>query len=319
VKRTLWLGLLLAITACGGKTTPPPRPPQAVTAPPSAAGQRAALPNYGISALFPGAPQVATARAPAGQTAQLTYKDTQSYLLLAMSTGGKDRATDDQWYESVRTSLKLEKRGEFAVQAFRGVEVGGLYQGREMLVRLLAVGDTLFTIMVDAAPGKLDAQAARRFLTSLELELPWRIDASPTTGFSIMVPTHTIEVDRSDPLNVDSRATTRAFFVGGRDAITYWATAQEIVERSAAVSDDQLLDAAITLMQNDGSEITFQGPVEMSGMRGREFFSRKGSEALRGRMLIGRRFLYLTMISGKSEAALRDVQVSKFYDSLVCY
>jgi hypothetical protein len=251
---------------------------------------------------------------------QLSSKsNTQQYALIAVTMDGKDRLPDDKWYELVRAKLKLQKRDEFDLESFHGIEVSGLDEGKVMLARMVAVGDTLFSAIVEAKQGVIDEVAAQRFFASLRLALPWRIYASPTTKFSVMVPAHAIEIDSNDGVKKDARRSVRGFFVGGRDALSYWASAQEIVERNAQVTDDQVLDYAIQSMEQDGDVITFQGPLEAGGMRGREFLSKKGTESFRGRMLVSEHFVYMLMVGAKSAAPLRDPQVSRFYDSLVRY
>lgn len=315
--RALCAGLMLALTACGSRGVPAPATPKAA-APAPQPGVRAELPGHGFSAEFPSAPQLQTVGGERPMT-QLLVTGAQNYSLLVVSMVGKDRPKDDDWYEGVRNNLKLEKRGNFQVGSFEGAEMGGLFKGRQTIARLLAVGDALLIAQVDAKPGELDVAAAQRFVKSIEVTLPWRIYASPIARFSVMVPAHAVEVDNTAHLKGEGRGTMRGFFVGGRDKLSYWATAHEIAARGERVSDEQVLDLAIGGIREDGSEITFQGPVEAGGLRGREFMAKHNGEVSRGRIWIGDDFIYVLTVGARSEQTLRDAEVSKFYDSLVWY
>lgn len=315
--RALGASLMLALVACGSHDVPVRSAPR-VAAPTPERGVRAELPGHGWSAEFPSVPGLVTAGGEHPLT-QLSSKGAQDYSLMAISMVGKDRPKDDDWYEAARTNLKLERRGKFQLGSFDGVEIGGTYQGRTTVMRLLAVGDALLVAQVDSKPADFKDEPAQRFFSSLAVTLPWRIYASPITRFSVMVPVHAIEIDRTGELKGDGRASMRAFFVGGRHALSYWATAREIVGRSERVSDEQILDGAVGSLQQDGYQITFQGPVEAAGLRGREFMAKRADEFSRGRMWIGEDYVYMLTVAAKNEQPLREAEVSKFYDSLVWY
>lgn len=316
--RALGLSLLVLLTACGSRAIPAHSLPKAAVATPPH-GVRAEVPGHGFSAEFPTAPLLETASGEHPIT-QLVSKGAQSYFLFTVSMAGKDRPKDADWYEAVRNNLKLEKQGTFELGSFQGVELGGTLKKQQTVARLLAVGDTLLVAQVEAKPGELDTAAAQRFFSSVSVTMPWRIYASPVARFSVMVPAHAIELDRTAELfKTDGRASSRCFYVGGREKLSYWANAQQIIDRDQRVSDEQILDFAIQGMQQDGLEVTFQGPVQVPGLRGREFLGKQGLDVMRGRILVGDDFVYVLMVGAKGEQSLRDPAITRFYDSLVWY
>jgi hypothetical protein len=312
------LPLLTLLLACGAgpaQHAPKVAPPRVAQSRPTT---RAELPGFGLSAEFPCSP-VATTDHRQFRMAQLTCGDPQSFTLWSMSTGGADRASDGEWFESVRASLKLKKLRDVQVQSFDGVELGGVYEGRNTLLRLLAVGDSLLVAQVDAKHGPMDEASAGRFFASLQLQLPWRIYASPTTKFSVMVPAHAIEIDRPMTTAPDSRSNSRGFFLGGRAVVWYWAGAREIVDRNPDVTVDQILDASVDSIRQNGNEIVWQAPIESPSSRGREFLSKGASGTLRGRVWLTEHFVYVLMVGAKSRDAIDSADAARFYASFVYY
>lgn len=313
------LAVVLLLSACGAQ---PPRAAVAPTPAPAGAlaarGARVEVVGFGLSAEFSGAPKLATQTSEKVRTVYLSQRGPQSYQLTAVSTHGRDRPKDEQWFESLRAKMKLQKTRDVRLAGFEGIELSGVSEGHPLVTRLFAVGDTLFVAEAIGSEGPLDKTAAQRFLDSLQLELPWRIYASPTSRFSVMVPTHAIELDKTRP-DADGRASSRAFFVGGLEQLTYWTTGEEITERNPDISDDQILDAAIDGMQKSGAQVTWQGPLESAGMRGREFLADSSDGMMMGRVWLSERFVYLLMISAKTREGLQAAETSKFYGSFTAY
>jgi hypothetical protein len=219
----------------------------------------------------------------------------------------------------LRKKMKLEKRRDVKLSGFVGVELAGTYEKKPLVSRLFAVGDTLFVAEVlGEADGKLDEPSALEFLDSVQLDLPWRIHASPTAKLSVMVPSHAIQLDRTEP-NGEGRASSMAFFLGGEAQLTYWVSGEELVDRSPDVTDEQLLDGAISGMQSRGVDITWQAPIQAAGVRGREFLATDKQAHLMGRILLSERFVYLLFISATTKEALKGAESSKFYGSFVAY
>jgi len=316
--RALLAGSFLLL-ACGAA---PPKSPAALT--PKAGGAaaqvvRADLIGFGLSAEFPGVPVTSTGRDRDVTTVTVGLEAAPFYQLTAVSTRGNDRPNDADWYEALRKKLKLEKRRDVRLAGFRGVELSGVHEKKPLLSRLFAVGDTLFvTEVVGEAGGTLDEARALQFLDSVQLELPWRIYASPITKLSVRVPSHAIEIDKTQATD-DGRANSRAFFMGGEGQLTYWVSGEELTERNPEVTDEQLLDGAMNGMQNGGVEVTWQGPIQAAGVRGREFLAIEKNTHLMGRVLLSDHFVYLLFISAASRDALKDAQSSKFYGSFVAY
>ena len=308
--------LLLLLVGCGGAAVK--RPSSAKPEPAAAPGTRATLVAFGLSAEFPGVPKAHTLLKDNTRSEHLSVDGQQSYSLSAFSTMGRDRPPDANWFEGVRGRMKLEKRGDVQLGAFDGQELAGKLKERHILLRVYAVADTLVVAEVDGKQGPIDEPAARRFLDSVQLELPWRIYASATTKFSVMVPSHAVEVDQTEAGD-QSRSITRAFFVGGRDQRVYWTTAQELGERNSDVSDDQILDAGLAGMQEQGAKVTWQAPLQATEARGREFLGTSNGMSMMGRIWLTEHFIYLLMITAKSREALQQAETSKFYGSLVWY
>lgn len=307
------------LLACGAA---PPKATTAVATQPAAVaakGVRADLIGFGLSAQFPRAPETSTGRDKTVTTVSVQLQGPPFYQLTAVSTMGRDRPQDSEWYESLRKKMKLEKRRDVKLAGFVGVELGGTYEKKPLLSRLFAVGDTLFVSeVVGEVGGKLDEPGALEFLDSVQLELPWRIHASPTAKLSVMVPAHAIELDKTEP-NGDGRSSSMAFFLGGEAQLTYWVSGEELVERNAEVTDEQLLDAAIGGMQSRGVDISWQAPIQGAGGRGREFLATDKQTQLMGRILLSDHFVYLLFISATTKEALKSAESSKFYGSFVAY
>lgn len=307
------------LLGCGSATTP--RAPSATPPAPAAtaAGMRVSIAAYGLSAVFPGPPKSHTVLKDETRSEQLSLDDPQHrFSLAAVSTMSRDRPDDAHWFDAMRARMKLEKLRDLRLGAFNGQELGGKLNGKPVLARVYAVADTLVIAEVDGKNGSLDEAAARRFLDSVELDLPWRIYASPTTKFSVMVPAHAVEVDKTEA-GGDSRSVARAFFVGGPDQRMYWTTAQEIADRNPSVSDDQILDAGLAGMSEHGASITWQGPLQATEARGREFVGTSNGMAMMGRIWLTEHFIYMLMVTAKSREALQQMETSKFYGSLVWY
>lgn len=306
------------LVACGAA---PPRAPAAVPTQPAAVAAssvRADLIGFGFSAEFPRAPETQTGR-DKSVTVSVQLKGPPFYQLTAVSTMGRDRPQDSEWYESLRKKMKLEKRRDVKLAGFVGVELAGTYEKKPLVSRLFAVGDTLFVAEVlGEVDGKLDEPSALRFLDSVELELPWRIHASPTAKLSVMVPSHAIQLDRTEP-NGEGRASSMAFFLGGEAQLTYWVSGEELVDRNPDVTDEQLLDGAISGMQSRGVDVTWQAPIQAAGVRGREFLATDKQAHLMGRILLSEHFVYLLFISATTKEALKSAESSKFYGSFVAY
>ncbi|HEX2873794.1 MAG TPA: hypothetical protein VHP33_21205 [Polyangiaceae bacterium] len=309
----------LLVVACGAA---PPKTPAAVAAKPvahAAHGVRADLIGFGLSAQFPRATETHTGRDKSVQTASVQLQGPPFYQLTAVSTMGRDRPQDSEWYESLRKKMKLEKRRDVKLAGFRGVELAGLYEKKPILTRLFAVGDTLFvTEVVGEAGDKLEEPGALQFLDSVQLELPWRIYASPTAKVSVMVPSHAIQLDKTEP-NGHGRSSSMAFFLGGEAQLTYWVSGEELVDRNPEVTDGQLLEAAISGMQSRGVDISWQAPIQAAGVRGREFLATDKQAHLMGRILLSDHFVYLLFISATTKEALKSADSSKFYGSFVAY
>ena len=307
------------LVACGASA---PKTPTTLATKPAlavASGVRADLIGFGLSAQFPRAPETSTGRDETVTTVSVQLQGPPFYQLTAVSTRGSDRPQDADWYEALRKKMKLEKRRDVKLSGFVGVELGGTHEKKPLLSRLFAVGDTLFVAEVlGEVGGKLDEPAALAFLDSLQFELPWRIHASQTAKLSVMVPAHAIQLDKTEP-NGDGRASSMAFFLGGEAQLTYWVSGEELVERSAEVTDEQLLDAAIGGMQERGVNVTWQAPIQGAGVRGREFLATDKQTYLMGRILLSGHFVYLLFVSATTKEALKTAESSKFYGSFVAY
>jgi hypothetical protein len=307
------------LVACGAA---PPKTPAAVASKAALAaeqGVRADLIGFGLSARFPRAPETNTGRDKTVQTASVQLQGPPFYQLTAVSTMGRDRPQDSEWYESLRKKMNLEKRRDVKLAGFRGVELAGNYEKKPLLTRLFAVGDTLFvTEVVGEVGGKLDEAGALEFLDSVQLELPWRIHAAPTAKLSVMVPSHAIQLDKTEPGD-GGRSSSMAFFLGGEAQLTYWVSGEELVDRNPDVTDEQLLDAAISGMQSRGVDITWQAPIQAAGVRGREFLATDKQAHLMGRILLSDHFVYLLFISATTKDALKSADSPKFYGSFVAY
>jgi hypothetical protein len=312
-------GLLPTLLLLAASCAAPQKPVVAAHAPVTAqTGVRVEVVGFGLSAEFPKPPTTATTATDKARTVFVSQRGPQSYQLTAVSTHRRDRAKDDEWYEGLRAKLKLEKHGDVQLAGFRGVELRGKNDNHPLITRLFAVGDTLFLAEVVGSEGPLDEPAALRFLDSLQLELPWRVYASPTTKFSVMIPTHAIEIDKTQVHEV-RRSSSKAFFLGGPNQLIYWATGDELIDRNPEISDDQILDAAIDGIQSNGVRVTWQGPLAAAGLRGREFLASSSGESMMGRVWLGERFVYVLLVSANSRAALQAADTSKFYGSFVAY
>lgn len=314
--RYLWL-LLLLLCACGAAPkplSPAAGAPSGPAAPSDALRFR--LPGYDFSAVFPAKPTASTGQDDGLFSTTLSADGPQVFNLAAFSTQGQDRIEDAKWFEMIRGRMKLEKRGDVQLGSSIGVELGGPYEQGFVLARLYALGDTLFLAECRSKSGKLDEASALRFLNSVELDLSFRIYASATTKFSVMVPAHAIELDKSER-DDERRTMNRAFYVGGKDELIYWVGAWEVPDRTPEVTDDMLLDGVIDYMKNSGQYITWQAPVDAGGARGRDFLASDASANMMGRLVSADRFVYLLMLSAKSRAALQTADPAKFYASLV--
>lgn len=307
------------LVACGA--APAKAPTTAAPRPAAAAAQsvRADLIGFGLSAEFPQAPSTRTGRDKTVNTVALQLEGPPMYQLTAVSTGGHDRPEDTVWFEALRKKMNLEKRRDVTLAGFRGVELAGTHENKQLMSRLFAVGDTLFVSEVVGAPdAKLDEASASKFLDSVQLDLPWRIHASATTKLSVMVPAHAIQLDKTEP-SKDGRSSSMAFFMGGAAELTYWVSGEELVNRSADVTDEQLLDGAISGMQSRGVDVAWQAPIQAVGVRGREFLATDKKAHLMGRIMLSDHFVYLLFISSTSKEGLKSAESSKFYGSFVAY
>jgi hypothetical protein len=133
-----------------------------------------------------------------------------------------------------------------------------------------------------------------------------------------MVPSHAIQLDKTEP-NRHGRSSVMAFFLGGGAQLTYWVSGEELGDRDPEVTDEQLLDGAISGMQGRGVDITWQAPFQGAGVRGREFLATDKQAHMMGRILLSQHFVYLLFISATTKEALMSAESSKFYGSFVAY
>lgn len=309
--------LFMLVGACAAPAAgPPPATPAQAAAKPALL--RTGVEGFGLSAEFTQAPKSSTQVTARVKTVYVEQSGAQAYHLTAVSTRGRDRPTDAAWYESLRKKMGLTQQREVLLSGFEGVELAGESKGQRLRARLFAVGDTLFVAEAIASKEPLNEAAAERFFSSLELELPWRIHASKATKFSVMVPANAIIVDRTDSMS-EGRSSSLGFFVGGPTQRTYWATAEELVERDPEVTDDFILDAALDGMRRSGSDITWQGPLTAPGMRGREFLAASKDAAMMGRVWLTERFLYVLLVSAKTREGLQAADAAKCFGSFVAY
>ncbi len=315
MRACLLLGSWLLL-GCGASVS---KPVVASSAPVAVvSGVRHDVIGFGLSAAFPSPPTTNTSSDDKVRTVRLTSQGAQVFGLTAVSTRGRDRPKDDEWYNALRAKMKLEKRRDVQLGGYRGVELFGVHDKKPLITRLFAVGDTLFVAEVIGVKAPLDEAQALRFLDSLQLELPWRVYASPTTKFSVMIPTHAIEIDKTEPDNA-ARSSSFAFFLGGDDQLTYWASGEELNDRNPEVTDEQILDGAIGGLAKSGAEVTWQGPIAGAGVRGREFLATSSGVNMMGRIWLSERFLYLLFVSATSREGLQRAEASKFYGSFVAY
>jgi hypothetical protein len=318
-----WLtcvAVVWAFSACSHALVPQPKvaSAQASVATRTAPGERHELTGFGLSAQFPSEPKATTQAEEKDDFVLLAAEGPNSYALWALSMRSRDRPPDQKWYDGIRERMKATQSAETRLGTLRGVELSGKIDGRASLTRVFAVGDTLLAAQVVGFKAPLDEPAAQRFFDSLQLEQPFRIYASATTKFSVMVPAHAIEVDKTEA-RPNRRSCTRLFFVGGDDKLGYWVSAEEVVDRNPDVKDDQILDAALDAMEKEGTHVTWQAPVQVEGARGRDFLAGTAHDMVMGRIWITEHFIYMLMVSGNSREAVQRAGAAKFYASFVSY
>lgn len=328
--RGLALAALLALAAACSAAAPPPPAILPEVAPPAALWVPAELPIAGISVELPGAPEEVSElrRLPQGEVPidglRLADGDdrTPDYAALRVRVTGpwREAGAGSGVLIALAQALlgPLKPEAEAAHQGFAGQAFTGTDAARQVTARAFSVGDSVYLLSVEAAPGRVDPRDAERFFGSFQLELPWRLVASPVDRFTVSVPAPAIDQPLA-PGGTGGSVRHHAFSLGGEHQVAYGVTCTNVDRDELANADpDKLVHKAA--MALDGSEggrrVERIQPISLHGAPGREVFAVDGDGwHMRVRVFLVGAQLYVVTMAAKSAAPLEDEHAARFFDS----
>jgi hypothetical protein len=305
--------MLIAICASACTRAPAQHPARAPASPAASkvVWQEHEIPGTGLFARFPATPGESvdwTKTNPAFLYRAVAVENAgQVYSLFEIALGS--RAGNDSILSAATQYVRnVKQRQDVRLGPFRGLEVlGEAEKGGPTLVRTFAIGGSIMTATAVATSGALDISAARQFVDSMRLDMPWRVEPIPALGVSVALPAKVFPLAGGHDFE-------RFFVLGGVDAVSYYVSMSPIAQVLQS-NPDEVLTAVVGEYGTRGT-VTFASPVELDGARGREVIAKVGAEHIRIRVYAHEDRLYQIMVSSTAKEQLTTDDARRFFESL---